>query len=80
MAEVRGNVVVAGSQVVLDRLKKATPVARAELDAAWQATGGGQLQIALLPPAGFAKIASETLTAARPEARLRARSGRCPGA
>jgi hypothetical protein len=66
-AEVRGNVVLTGSQVVLDRLKKASPSARPDFDAAWQATGGGQLQIALVPPPGFTKIAGETLTEPDPK-------------
>jgi len=67
VAEVRGNVVVAGSQVVLDRLKQAPAAVRPEFAAAWQATGGGQLQIAVLPPPGFTKIAGETLTEPDPK-------------
>ncbi len=66
-AEVRGKVVVAGAQVVLDRLKKTPAAARPDLQSAWQATGGGQLQIVVLPPPGFAKIASETLTEPDPK-------------
>lgn len=62
VAEVRGDVVVTGSQAVLDRLRKPQAAPRPELLAAWQATGGGQLQVAVLPPAGFAKIARETLS------------------
>jgi hypothetical protein len=68
VAEVRGDVVVAGGQAVIERLRKPQAAPRPELLAAWQATGGGQLQIAALPPAGFERIARETLS--DPDAKL----------
>jgi hypothetical protein len=61
-----GETLVTGAPATLERLKKAKPVARPEIAAAFQAAGQSGLQFAIVPSAAMRKLA-ETLAPKLPE-------------
>lgn len=61
-----GETLVTGAPATIERLKKAKPVARPEIAAAFQAAGQSGLQFAIVPSAAMRKLA-ETLAPKLPE-------------
>ncbi len=61
-----GEVLITGAPTTVARLKKAKPVARPEIAAAFEAVGAGGIQIAIVPSAAVRKLA-ESLAPKLPE-------------
>jgi hypothetical protein len=61
ISEEIGETLVSGAPATIERLKKAKPVARPEIAAAFQAAGQGGLQFAVVPSAAMRRLAEGLL-------------------